>query len=409
MKTINLLFLPIATATILNAAGYKIPEQSSDSVALSGSNYAYSFGADAAYYNPANMMFMQDIWHRFEAGISYFHLGKTGFENRSNVPGTHSTTSKNFDTFVPQIYFVSPEYKENFRFGLATAVPAGVEMRWDDPYPAAVARKFELRVFEINPSVAYRLNDQIALGAGLRAVYSEGVVENGVPELNRKLQGNSVDFGYNLAATYRPVENLSLSAAYKSKIDLTVEGDGDFGFEKARMSTPAKITLPLPASLVLALSYKYSDLNFMFAYEKTYWSSFKELDFDYTKSMPNAMAKKLFDDPVSRNWDDSNTYRFGLAWDANTKLTLMGGFAIDENPAHSNKIGFELPNAKSYIYSTGFNYKFTPKFELGFGYLYMQRTNQEVSSYSGHLIGTAQGNMKNGDAQIANLTFRYNF
>lgn len=409
MKKIKIVFLPLLYATIINAAGYKIPEQSSDSVALNGSNYAYSFGADASYYNPANMMFLNEIMGRFEAGISYIHLGKTTFENKSNVPGTHSVISNNFNTITPQIYFISPEIIEDVRFGLATAVPAGVQMRWEDPYPAASAKKFDLKVYEINPSVAYRVNDQISLGIGLRAIYTDGKVENGTANFNRSLQGDSIDFGYNLGLTYRPIEDLSLSATYRSKVNLTIKGDGDFRFGNSTMNTPTKITLPLPADLVLGLAYKYDALTFLFAYERTFWSDFKELDFDYEKNMPNPLAKKMFDEPIKRDWDDSNTYRFGLAWDLNNKLRLMGGFTIDENPSHSDKMNFELPTGKAYIYSAGLNYKLTKKFEIGFGYLYSQRTNQDVSSYSGSYIGTVQGIMKNGDAQIANLTFRYNF
>ena len=38
------------------------------------------------------------------------------------------------------------------------------------------------------------------------------------------IEGDSIDFGYNLALTYKPIKDLTLSATYRSKIDLTVEG-----------------------------------------------------------------------------------------------------------------------------------------------------------------------------------------
>lgn len=409
MKKINLLLLPLCVNTILNAAGYKIPEQSVDSIALAGSNYAYSFGSDAAYYSPSNMMFMTDIWHSFETGISYFYLGKTAFYNNSKVPKTHNTKSENYSVFAPQMHFISPEYIPNMRFGFSIAIPAGVQMRWNEPYPAATAKKFDLKVVEVNPSIAYRLNDNISLGFGLRGVYSIGKVENGTTAYNRTLKGDSVDFGYNFGITYRPIENLSFSANYRSKVDMTIKGDGHFRFGNNFLDTPAKISLPLPANLVLAFAYSYSNFTYMFAYEKTYWSDFNVLDFEYKKDMPNPLAKKIFDDPVERNWKDSNTYRFGIAFDATQKLRFMAGFAIDENPTQGHKINFELPNSKSYIYTTGLNYKFSPKFEIGMAYLYMQRLDQNVNSYTGNYIGTTQGVMNNGDAQIANLTFRYHF
>ena len=56
--TINkLMVLSLAACTSLYSAGYKIPEQSLNAVALSAAYIANANGADAAYYNPANMVF----------------------------------------------------------------------------------------------------------------------------------------------------------------------------------------------------------------------------------------------------------------------------------------------------------------------------------------------------------------
>ena len=45
------------------ASGWRIPEQSVDSTAKAGANIASSSRADASYYNPANMAWMEDTWH----------------------------------------------------------------------------------------------------------------------------------------------------------------------------------------------------------------------------------------------------------------------------------------------------------------------------------------------------------
>ena len=56
----NIVLLSVLTSTILMAGGYKIPEVSLNAVALGAANVAHSNGADAAYYNPANMAFMKE-------------------------------------------------------------------------------------------------------------------------------------------------------------------------------------------------------------------------------------------------------------------------------------------------------------------------------------------------------------
>ena len=77
------------------ASGFKIPEQSGDSVAMATSNIAYSFGADAAYYNPANIVFMP-VNHEFAFSAQYMRLGKLDYHNKSTIFGNanYDTSSK---------------------------------------------------------------------------------------------------------------------------------------------------------------------------------------------------------------------------------------------------------------------------------------------------------------------------
>ena len=50
----------IFTAGSALASGWRIPEQSVNSTALSAAYVANAHGADAAYFNPANMSFETD-------------------------------------------------------------------------------------------------------------------------------------------------------------------------------------------------------------------------------------------------------------------------------------------------------------------------------------------------------------
>ena len=70
----------LAACCCLNAAGFKIPEQSGDSIALLNSNVATSFGPDAAYNNPANMIFV-DGGHYLESSLTYLRMSKTKYRH----------------------------------------------------------------------------------------------------------------------------------------------------------------------------------------------------------------------------------------------------------------------------------------------------------------------------------------
>ncbi len=56
----------------------------------------------------------------------------------------------------------------------------------------------------------------------------------------------------------------------------------------------------------------------------------------------------------------------------------MAGFALDENPAPEEYIGFELPDSDAQIYSVGLRYKATEELELGVAYLYDKKESRGV-------------------------------
>lgn len=433
-KTISLMTV---LTTFAFAGGYKIPEQSGDSIATLASNVATSFGADAAYYNPANMIFLDPV-HYLNLSSTYLHISSLKFKNESDkFPGkNYDTKSESANFYVPGMNFISP-FLGDFRFGIALATPAGVGMNWEDPYPKSIAEKFYLRAIELAPSVAYKVNDNFAIGAGVRAAYAEGKVRNSVSgfapspilpvsmDTGRDMKGDSVNFGYNLAATFKPNENLSFAATYRSKINLKLKGDAIIksqikGNKKYvdifNVSTEnaysgfydgdVKIDIPLPAVLTLATSFELDDFTFLFAYDRTFWSAFKELDFRYDERVP---VSDMFDKPIEKNWHDTNTYRFGVAYKYNPKLRLMGGFAIDESAADSNKVRFELPETKAYIYSAGANYKVSENFGVTGAFFYQDRQKRHVNSADNVNFNNVVGTFERNHITFLNLSFDYNF
>ena len=405
----------VATCSLLNAGGYKVPEQSADSLGLAASNVAFSFGADAAYFNPANMMFL-DGRHHVESTLGWFHINSLDFKTDSGK--TYS--SKKFDSLAGTFSFVTPELYENWKFGLALAVPAAVGISWEDPETAFTGKRFKLQVVELNPTVAYRINDKLAVAVGARGVYTKGKRASDFGVGYREIQGDAINYGYNVALTYRPIEELSFAVTYRSKVNLELKGstDADFKGPLAPISYHGKtrVEIPLPAQLVLATGYKFSDFTLLLAYERTYWSKFKDYDFEFgdktavhTNPPFGRAFKLLMDDPVVKNAKDSNTYRIGLAYDVNEKLRLMAGFSYDEDITSSNHTGLELPNTTSKAYTAGLNYKFTDNLEVAFGYVYQHRDKKRATDIATSTRTKMSGEFDSGKIQIVGTTFKYTF
>ena len=404
----------VATCSLLNAGGYKVPEQSADSLGLAASNVAFSFGADAAYFNPANMMFLDGL-HHFESTLGWFHINKLEFKSDSGK----SYRSEKFDSLAGTFSFVTPEIYENWKFGLALAVPAAVGVSWEDPATAFTAKRFKLQVVELNPTVAYRINDKLAIALGARGVYTKGKIASDFGRIGyREIKGDGMGYGYNVALTYRPIEDLSFAVTYRSNVNLELKGHTDADFYNLPISYhgKTKVEIPLPAQLVLATGYKFSDFTLLLAFERTYWSKFKGYDFEFgdktaahTSSPFSGYFKTFMDDPVIKNAKDTNTYRLGLAYDVNEKFRLMAGFAYDEDITSSKHTGLELPNTTSKVYSFGANYKFTPNLEMALGYVYQHRDKKRATGITNSIATKMSGEFDTGTIQILGTTFKYTF
>jgi long-chain fatty acid transport protein len=405
MKKITV--LSVMAGSMLVAGGYKIPEQSLNAMALGAAYVAHTTGADSAYYNPANMVFMGSGQY-VEGGITLAHLPS----NTYTLTAPYSGKSKHENIVIPNFHYVSAP-AGNFRWGMSLTAPGGLTKRWNSPYQKLFAEEFTLKIIELNPSIAYRVTDQFSIGGGLRLVYSEGVVNSdggNIAPIKRRMEGDTVEFGYNLAMTYKPTSDIVLSATYRSNIDLDEEGEANLYFGGIGRQYKADVSVPLPAALNIAVSKTWNDtFTLEFNYERTYWSSYKSLDFNYDRPLLNPVLKEKFDDPLPRNWKDTNTFRIGatMVWD---KLTMMMGFAIDETPVPDKTIGFELPDSDAKIYTLGFRYQQTENLSWGVAFLYDDKEKRSlVPGVADNPVLQNGGTFSDGGAFLTTVGVAYEF
>ncbi|MCW8837329.1 MAG: outer membrane protein transport protein [Thiovulaceae bacterium] len=368
--------LSILSSSLVFAGGYRIPETSVNAVALSGANVANTKGADTAYYNPANMSFMEDS-QAMDVNLMYIGLDGTKFEGSGTQAGDNiQAKSENF--IVPSINYVSPKYGD-LRYGFALVVPGGLTKRWNDSPAIDKAEEFSLTVIELNPTISYALNNKLSLAFGVRALYSEGIVKSS-STASRDLEGTSWDFGYNLALAYKPTNDLDIALTYRSNIDLTEEGNAKLYIGNAKVyDGGASVEVPLPAVLNLAIAYTLpTKTTLEFVYERAYWSSYKNLDFNYEDTIPLAIQEPM-DGAISKDWKDVNIYRLGITQNID-EYTLMAGIVYDETPVPDSKVSYELPDSDSVSVSLGGRYQIDKDLDLGMSILYSIRDDRDVNN-----------------------------
>jgi long-chain fatty acid transport protein len=398
------------------ASGYRIPEQSINATALGSAYVANANYADAAYYNPANMSWLSPGL-KMEGGVSYINLPSISYEDFRSSSLSGTSEEENF--LLPNLHIVSPAYN-NFRVGFALVIPAGLSKRWEDVFPGTFANKFAMTVVEANPTVAYKVNDMFSLALGARAVYSDANVRSagnieavpagglggGLPAtpeytyISRDMDGDTTEYGYNLAMSVKPTEKLALAATYRSEIDLDMEGSGTLYtsssyfnglFPTGFYQGTGSISTPLPAVLALAVSYSFEKSTLEFVYDRTFWSANDTQDFSYPVSLGHPVLTAAFDDPIVKDWDDVDAFRLGYTYLWDQRLTLMGGFGFDGNPVPDETLSFDLPDSDAWFASFGIRYNLREQWSIGAAYLHAWKEDRTVrnSTLNGEFSGAA--------------------
>ncbi len=400
-KAKKLAILSLVTACSLYAGGYKIPEVSTNGVALSAANVAHSHGADAAYYNPANMIFM-DSGSSLEADLIYIGLDPVKYKGKIPTDTTdYDINAQRENFFVPSFNYVSEKLANNTRVGLSIVVPGGLSKRWHDAPGKDKAEEFTLEIVEINPTAAFEISSKVAFAVGFRIVHTSGIVKS-TAAVSRDMTGDSIDFGYNMALAYKPNKNFDIGVTYRSQVNLTVEGDAKLYNPTAlAYDGGGSVSVPLPAALNLAVAYTLpSKTTVEVVYERNFWSAYRVLDFNYAGNIGNLTP--YFDDPIAKNWNDVSAYRLGVTQELD-ELTLMAGAVYDESPVPDETIGFELPDSNSLSVSLGMRYQINEKVNIGVSALYSMRESRTVSN------DDVDGEFSNSNVLIASIGLGYKF
>jgi len=409
----NIITVSIITSSFLVAGAYKLPEQSINSTALSATYVAHTSGADTAYFNPANMAFLSSNKQMMEVGGTLVHLPENKFKGNQALSATEvypaNGNSEVEDIAIPYLHFVSNPIG-SFRWGASLTVPAGLTKRWHSDYQKLFAEEFTLKVVEFNPVLSYKLSNNFAIGGGFRAIYSEGKVYSdgnkaGVP-IKREMEGNSVEYGYNLATTYKPTNDINLAMTYRSNVNLKEEGDANLYIGNLGKQYSTDVTVPLPAALNLAVSKTWLDrYTLEFNYERTYWSKYKSLDFNYGSAINSSLIEP-FDNPKAKNWKDTDTFRVGATIDMNS-ITYMLAYAKDETPIPKEYINYELPDSDGNILSMGIRVKVNDNLSWGLAYLHDEKdsTTLKAGENKNGIIGKFSG----GGADLFTAGMSYEF
>lgn len=280
--------------------------------------------------------------------------------------------------FVPASYSTW-QLSDRLWVGFGSTAPFGLRSKTDTFHAAQTyGRSAKVRTINIAPTVGYKVNDWLSVGAAVQGQYIKTNLKQatgiGIANGNAILDGDSIDFGYRLGVTLTPVQGTNIGIAYRSSIRQTLEGT----FRTPAAVIPIKANLNLPDSVTFGVSHQFNEQwQGHIGVEWTNWSRFRNIP----------IVSKLTNTPVTSlnfQYDDSWFFSVGGEYKWNKDLTLRAGVGYELSPVNDrNRTIFISDNDRLWL-GVGGSYQITEKLKLDLAYSYLHVEKASVNYGGAH-------------------------
>ncbi|GAB1232504.1 outer membrane protein transport protein [Ferrigenium sp. UT4] len=414
------------------ASGFALIEQSA-----SGMGNAFAGGAAGAedastvFFNPAGMSRIKGSQvavaaHAVKPSSKFKDGGSTGAALQT--PGGNGGDIGNW-ALVPNAY-ATTQINDALHVGIGVNAPFGLQTKYNADWIGRFqAVKSKIETVNINPSLAYQVNDQLTLGLGLDYQHIKGKLTSmtnysaaafaagGAPLLGAiggpgkegltTVTGNDSAWGYNLGALFEFTPQTRVGVQYRSQIDYTLNGNVSFA------NVPAPLAAALPNGRVrldITMPESYSISGFhqlnerwdvMADATRTNWSVFKELKVD------RASGANLT--TVNESWDDTWRFSAGANHHYNEQWTVRVGAAYDQTPTNNANRTARIPGNDRTWVTLGGQYKPGSSSAIDFAYAHLFLSDPKISkdrsaAGAGNLIGSY-----NESVDILSVQYTQNF
>ena len=315
---------------------------------------------------------------------------------------------------LPHFQIVAPALW-GFTFGLGVTPEYGLGTRYShNSLMTWSSKQTTIEGFVINPNVSYRITDDWSIGAGARLLYFDfeqysypmaylADVNPQYGSIRNHLHGNNglSSCGWQIGTRYKILDNLSVGAVYKSKIDTRVKGHSNLRMPGTDSRGAASANLDIPQSIAAGFNWDItSDWHLGAMVSWTDWSSLDTLLFHLPASQGNKNIKL--------NWHDS--WRVGIApsWDFAKDWTAVVSYVYDTNVCSYEQQSTMLPPGDRQIVSGGVSWRITQNLQIDvtYGIVIMDAKSMHMNDALGR---TYRMECRHGLSHAAGCTLTYRF
>jgi long-chain fatty acid transport protein len=399
------------------AAGFQLFEQSGSGLGNTfAGGAAIAEDASTVFFNPAGLTRLPG--RQFAAAL---HVIQPTFEfdnEGSTIGGLPLSGTEGGNAgelgLVPNLYYAM-DITPRLKFGLGVSVPFGLKTEYSDQSVVRYhAIKSEIETIDINPALAYKVNDWLSVGAGVSLQQVNAELTNAIrlapfPDGKVKLEADDASWGYNLGILFSLPQNTRIGISFRSSIEHTVEGSAKFinvpafiAAARNLRNTNIKATVDLPEIASIS-AYQQLDAKWALMGDITWtnWSRFDELRIRF--------ASGLLDSVTPENWEDTYRLALGLTYQWSDALKIRSGVAYDQSAVSTEFRTPRIPDEDRIWIGVGASWKVSKQSTLDLGYVHIfipgdadLRLTQPATS--GILIGQYDSH-----ADIVSVQFTHTF
>jgi len=373
-----------------------------------------------------------------------------------SVSGDGSTSLSSANP-SPGLYYAR-KLNDQWALGFGLNVPFATESSYEDNWVGRYhAVETEVTAIDINPTIAFRINDKVSIGGGISIQRATGRLtnkldsgatcaliyfQNGVPpaacaaeppngpalvpndatrDSTVELDGDSTEITFNIGALFKPKEGTKIGVAYRHGSQHNLKGNTKFILDPglaALIRPPGEdpvapgprfldnsasaLSADLPATLDLSIAQMvHEKVELLGTLKWTQWTSFDVLTTTFDNPEQNDTALPFA-------WEDTVTASAGFNYEVNNKLTMRAGFLYDQSPVPNPRARSPRGAANDrYWYSVGGTYSFSSKISINFAATHIQ-IDQSAIDNTGETTGspTLRGTY---DFDVNLIAFQFNW
>ncbi|GJL54808.1 MAG: membrane protein [Nitrospirales bacterium] len=371
-----------ASLEIAEGAAFRVLDQSA---AATGQGTAFAAQANdpsAIHFNPAGITQLRGVQFSGGAlmvGANVTYKGANGTKMKGDFGGTVAYPPPTHLYFTANLGDLGSELFKGWSVGIGLTNPFGISVDYPDSSQLAlVASNVELPLIDIKPTVAWKLNEYIAVGGGLDIYTFASFIGEGQGEFKQtaaagnafglpagtSLEANGKDtaLGFNASVLWTPFRNddgkplLNVAFVFHSGADLNLKGQF---LANGGLIADTRTTIELPnvftgAIAVWPMRDQFREWKIEIDVDYEDWRDFNDLNLN----LSNGASV-----PFPRNYNDAFVLMIGTEyrwlqprWLPDWETTVRAGYVYSESPIPSSTFEPGVPDSAYSAPSVGIGF-----------------------------------------------------